>query len=564
MRKGIVRKVFISIVSILALTLCLQVVFQMTILPNLYAVMKTRETEKQFLRFVEEYEDVKDSRQALDDLTQEYRASTASPILVFNQNLVIQNNSYFESMNYMVVESGNRQIKVLLGDRVDEEGQLLPEFAHWALHKQVKLRGSMLHGDQVMLLDYQRDNPLSQEEIQLTGRIIRTHYISRDQGVYSYQSQKLLREASLFFLENSGKDEENLFRETETGLEIRFRAQKQPDQSWIIGLFTIEDLSETFVVLNNYYIYIFAFQFLLFALLASVYSRWITKPLRVLSEDADRISHLNFSRESQVRTGDELEDLSDSLNRISRSMEANIRSLKEDANKKEINEQRMRELLANLSHEFKTPLGIMSGFLEMLEATEDNKDYYIQTISEEIDKLNDLTKETLLLCESEGATTNLQLAVENFADLLTLDKFERQIEEKDLRFVHKIQDALVVCDARKIQIVIDNLMSNAIKYSQAGEIIIFQSMVTGKELRVTVKNTGIELSEEETARIWDQYYRTEKSRNKQYGGNGLGLTIVKNILEGHKSEFKVNSEKNAVVFSFTLPIAQEGSHKKEA
>ncbi|BES64371.1 hypothetical protein SANA_08100 [Gottschalkiaceae bacterium SANA] len=557
MRKSIVRKVFISIVSILTVTLCLQVFFQMTIMPKLYVVMKSRETEKQFLTFVEDYRNDVWTKEELNALTEEYRTSTASPILVLDQNLVIQNDRFFERMNYIVVESGNKRIKVLIGNRVDEEGRLFPEFAELTMFSHVEVKGGMLHGDQVMLLDYDLDSPLIQDEIHLSGTIVQTHYIRRDQGVYSYQSDKLLREAGTFFAENAGKDEEGTFRETETGLDIRIRAQEQPDQSWVIGLFTIEDISETFLVLNNYYIYIFGLQLLLFAMLAMVYSRWITKPLRVLSKEADRISHLDFSQESQVRTGDELEDLSHSLNRISKNMEKNIALLKEDAQKKEANEQRMRELLANLSHEFKTPLGIMSGFLEMLEVTDDNKTYYIQTIAEEIDKLNGLTKETLLLCESEGGSTQLNMEVQSFGEFVNLEKFERQIEEKNLRVIHRIQDALVICDARKIQIVIDNLMSNAIKYSPAGESIIIESLIADHELSVSIKNTGSNLSDEEMTRVWEKYYRTEKSRNKRYGGNGIGLTIVRNILEKHRSEFGVVSENNAVVFFFTLPIVQD-------
>lgn len=554
MKKSVVRKVFFSTVTLLAFTLFVHLFLQTTLMDDLYRWMKTKETDRNFDRFIDEYNQL-DKDEELNDITADYYKTYLAPILVLSSDNVILNDQLFETMNYIVVDTGKQRIKVLIGNRADERGKLYSEYIGLSLNKQVEIIGGLLKGGEIMTLDGDFNSPLFEKTLYLKGKVIETHFVEKDRGVYSYQSEKLLRETSNLLDDKICSNQAHEFLETETGLNIRIRTTHLEDGKLVIGLFTIEDLSETFVVLNKYYIYIFFFQLVLFALLAAIYSRWITKPLRTLSKDAERISNLDFTKTSNVCTGDELEQLSQSLNRISMSMEKNIRLLKEDALKKEENEKRMRELLANLSHEFKTPLGIMSGFLEMMEATDDNKSYYIDTISTEIDKLNDLTKETLLLCESETIQSQKIVKIHPFKQIYSLDKFKKQLQEKSMILKEEIDSVMVICDSRKIQIAMDNLVSNAIKYSGARETISVEGKMQENDFLVKVKNTGITLLDNELERIWDDYYRTEKSRNKVYGGNGLGLSIAKNIFIAHDSKFGVYNEDNAVVFYFTLKVA---------
>lgn len=554
MKKSVVRKVFLSTVTLLAFTLFVHLFLQTTLMDDIYKWMKTKETDKSFDRFINEYKQL-DDKDELNDISEDYYDTNLAPILVLSSDNIILNDNIFETMNYIVVDSGEQLIRVLIGNRADERGKLYSEYIGLSLNKQVEIIGGLLKGGQVMTLDGNFNGPLFEKTLYLKGKVVETHFIEKDRGVYSYQSDKLLREASYISQEKTPNNQAHEFLESETGLNIRIRTTRLEDGKWVIGLFTIEDLSETFVVLNKYYVYIFFFQLTLFALLAAIYSRWITKPLRTLSKDAERISNLDFTKTSNVHTGDELEQLSQSLNRISKNMEKNIKLLKEDALKKEENEKRMRELLANLSHEFKTPLGIMSGFLEMMEATDDNKSYYIDTISTEIDRLNDLTKETLLLCESESLQGKKIVETHLFKEVYCLDKFKKQLQEKSMILKEQVDNVMVICDPRKIQIAMDNLVSNAIKYSGAGETISVEGKMQENDFLVKVKNTGITLLDNELERIWDDYYRTEKSRNKVYGGNGLGLSIAKNIFIAHDSKFGVYNEDNAVVFYFTLKVA---------
>jgi signal transduction histidine kinase len=310
------------------------------------------------------------------------------------------------------------------------------------------------------------------------------------------------------------------------------------------------------VVLNKYYIILFILQFGILAGLVLVFSKWITGPVRELTEESKRIAHLDFSSHVELHTEDELEDLSNSLGLISRNMAANIQRLENEAREKEKSEARMRDLLANLSHEFKTPLSVMSGFLEMLQDDEADKSYCIETIEEEIDKLNHLTKETLLLCESESYESYHLEEKHLLVDLVPMGSFRHLVEEKNLQVEIKIQLAYVLCDGSKIQLVINNLISNAIKYSPKGAKIMIWSEIIGDRAKIFVENTGVRLDDESLERVWEKYYRGEKSRNKSFGGTGLGLSIVSTILDYHKSDYGVYNKETSVLFYFDLKIIE--------
>jgi len=554
MKKSVVSKVFISTVFILIITLFIQLFVQMNFIPDLYFNMRLKETNIGFNDFINDYIESDKSYNEIHYLTKEYKESILAPIIILDKNYTISNSSFFDEMNYIEVQSEDKKSIILLGNRVDETGNLSGEYLNLSLNRNVDLIGGKLNGLNVIILDYNQKNTLIEDIVRIKGKIIRTNFVKRKQGVYSYQSEKLLREIGLFFSDKPEKIGNFEFIENETGLNMAMKVYKLKDGGWIFSIFTIENLSEIFGVFNKYYIYFFVFQFFLFSILAFLYSKWITKPLKILSKDASRIAIMDFSKESKIKTGDELEILSNDLNLISKNMKNNIALLKQEALIKEENEKRMRELLANLSHEFKTPLGIMSGFLEMLEVSEDDesREYCIQIIFKEIEKLNNLTKETLLLCESQ----ELKIVSEKIlsSDLIKIDKFKNKINEKKINVKIEIEYLYVLCDKQKIKLVIDNLISNAINYTDILETIEIKVIRENDNAKFMFKNTGITLSDKEIKNVFNRYYRGDNAKRMCYDGTGLGLSIVKNILEGHKSKYGVFNENESVVFFFTLPI----------
>jgi len=552
MRKSIVTKVFISTMVILLITLSIQLVVQMYFMDDIYRIIKTREMESAFEALTEEIEESIGDANGINELTIDYAEDETAPVLLLDNENQIVNDAFFESLNYVSVETSDKSYKVLLGDRVDEEGHIVPAYNEFALGNTVSVTGGLLKGHNVMILDGQMNNELVTGYQTIEGIVTDLHFIKKDSGIFSDQSSKLLREVS-YALNDPIEGESSFdFFEVETGLILTIQIQQLSDGMRVFSLYTMEDLSQTFVVINKYYGYLFIMQMGLLILLTSIYSKWITKPIKRLINEAKRIATLDFSTHEKVKTGDELEELSNSLKSISDSMSCNMALLKKDAEEKAASEKRMRELLANLSHEFKTPLGIMSGFLEMMAVSDENKSYYIATIEEEVDRLNELTKETLLLCESENHSVYNLSERNSLTVLCKTGKFLDQIQDENLTLEETIVDRQVEGDGRKIQLVFDNLMSNAIKYTPAGGTIRLSMKDVEDKVYIYLQNTGVTFDEDDMTKVWDKYYRREKSRNKEHGGNGLGLSIVRNILEHHGSDYGVYNEENAVVFYFSL------------
>ena len=541
MKMSIVKKVFGITLSLFVFALLIQLFFQIFLLDEMYGFFKRIEIEQLMDEFVQE-------TNQLDERTFDYYDNEDLPVLVI-KDLEILNNGFFEMMNYIVLEEAGIEYKVLIGDRVDERGLLDPSFNELDIHRTTTISGMKLKGSNTIIMDANIGGPMFDALISINGTVKEHHFIERD-NVLDYQAEKLLREVSNILLEGDLEKGSFNFIEVESGLDIHIVIQSYKD-AYAVGLYTIEDFSKTFEVLNHFYIYLFLFQVILLIAITFVYTKWFTKPLVSLNEEAKRISRLDFSQNSCIKTGDELEELSTSLGLISESMSENIAMLRLEAKLKSDNEERMRSLLANLSHEFKTPLGIMSGFLEMLEVSDENKTYYIDTISEEIERLNLLTKETLLLCESESQT-DLSLEIMTTDQMLVLDKFEIQALDKGLKWFENIESYEVYGHLRKLQIVIYNLMSNAIKYSDENEMIKVVTKDQGEYVRIQVENTGVTLGSDEIEHIWDMYYRRASSRGKSSTGNGLGLSIVKGILEAHRCEYGVYNGHNSLIFYFDL------------
>lgn len=559
-RKSIVRKIFWSIVSIFCVTLLIQLIIQMNFIEDMYLLSKRSDMTSAFNSFVEEYEP-----EFLEEDTSAFVEDKNATILVLDKDNKILNGSFFDYMSYVIIRSGGEDYKLLLGDRVDERGFLYPAFKDFKVGQTLEVYGHRMNGTNIIIMDTYEYKVLWQEEVNLRGEVISTHLVAKDNGVFSNQNEKLLREVSLLLLEagHGLKNQEGLnvqdeelieFVETETGLILTILKSTLEDGNHLYSLFTTEDLSNTFVVLNKYYGILFILQLSILAGLVLVFSKWITKPIQQLTEESKRIAYLDFSSHVELHTEDELEDLSDSLGLISKNMATNIQRLENEAREKEKSEARMRDLLANLSHEFKTPLSVMSGFLEMLQDEDANKFYCIETIEEEIEKLNQLTKETLLLCESESYDSYHLEEKHLLEDLMSIGTFRHLIEEKNIQADIKIDSIHVLCDGSKIELVLNNLISNGIKYSPQGAKLIIWSEINGDRVKLFIENTGVILDDESLERVWEKYYRGEKSRNKTYGGTGLGLSIVSTILDYHKSDYGVYNKEFSVLFYFDLEI----------
>lgn len=242
---------------------------------------------------------------------------------------------------------------------------------------------------------------------------------------------------------------------------------------------------------------------------------------------------------------------------------ASFASLKE----KEIDELRKleafrKEFIADVSHELKTPIFAAQGFVHTLldgafnDKTVRNK--FLKKAAKSLDGLDILVQDLLTLSQIE--TGQIRMRFELFdAYALTQDvfeQFESKSEKKEV--ILKIESdstrVMVYADRQRIAQVMTNLISNAIKHSFEGEEVMVILKTSKKSVRISVKDFGEGIPEEHLPRIFERFYRVDKSRSREKGGTGLGLAIVKHILDGHNTRAEVESTPGkGSVFSFRLP-----------
>ncbi|WP_438572416.1 HAMP domain-containing sensor histidine kinase [Clostridium sp.] len=336
----------------------------------------------------------------------------------------------------------------------------------------------------------------------------------------------------------------------------------------VIGVTALSQVSEAIGVMNNYYIFIFLFSLVLVVGISFIYSKYISKPLIQMSNIANNIANCNFTDKYKVSSEDEIGMLGNSLNKISENLEealgelkkANVK-LKDDMDIQKVQEEKRKELIANISHEFKTPITIIQGYVNGIRNGMYNDEKYYNSILDETKRLDGLVKEMLDISRLESPSFKLNVQPFDLwgTFLKEYDKLRSILREKDINIDFDMDEAIVYGDEKRISQVIVNLYTNAIKYTPSGENIkVSIDLSDDKKYYVfNILNTGVKLDDDEIINIWDSFYRGEKSRNKKYGGTGLGLAIVKIILELHNSSFGVKNVENGVLFYFTLEICNE-------
>ena len=231
-------------------------------------------------------------------------------------------------------------------------------------------------------------------------------------------------------------------------------------------------------------------------------------------------------------------------------------------------EEFRREFIGNLAHELKTPLFTVQGYIETLEegASEEPEllERYLNRANKGVQRLINITKDLDLITKLE--TGDLGVEIKPFAlDELSkgiIDLIEIKAREKNIsiRIESKVDFPLIVCgDKEKINHVLTNLISNSLKYGkEGGETIISFRITKNDRILVSVKDNGEGIKKIHVNRIFERFYRIDRHRSREVGGSGLGLSIVKHILEAHNEKINVESTfTEGSIFYFTLPICEK-------
>ncbi|MEK4522015.1 ATP-binding protein [Psychrobacillus sp. FSL W7-1493] len=335
---------------------------------------------------------------------------------------------------------------------------------------------------------------------------------------------------------------------------------------YLMVMASLQPVGEAVEVLKQYFILIAPIVIGLVIILSMIYSRIVSRPIRMLSRSATRLAKLDFSEQIEIHSKDEFGGLARDMNSLSNNLQAALNDLtlangklQEEIKEKQQAEKLRKQLIANLSHELKTPLGIIKGFTEGLQdnIAKEKSERYLSLIVSETDRMNALILDMLELSKYEAKAIRLQMENFSLTELIqnVAESFSQQLESKRLllSFDFEADQILVIADYRRMEQVILNLLSNAIRHAFEDTIITVSIARTeAGKVTVMIENIGSFIAEEELSNIWEQFYRIENSRNRKSGGTGLGLAIVKHILELHQSEYRGMNTNQGVAFSFTL------------
>lgn len=302
---------------------------------------------------------------------------------------------------------------------------------------------------------------------------------------------------------------------------------------------------------------------------AFVVSTYITRPIKQLSDIAERMSEMDFDARYEGSDKGEIGLLGKSMNNMSEKLEHNIAELKKanlelkkDIDKKEKLEIMRTDFLSNVSHELKTPIALIQGYAEGLKEgiTDDpeSMEFYCDVIMDEANKMNIMVKRLLTLNQIEFGNDEPDMERFNINELIAsvVDANAIRAGQKNMSIVfdNRNEQNFVWADEYKTEEVLTNYISNALNHCDGKQAIEVRTSKSedGATITVTVYNSGRNIAEEDLERIWEKFYKTDKARTREYGGNGIGLSIVKAIMESMGQEYGVRNVSDGVEFWFTL------------
>lgn len=325
-------------------------------------------------------------------------------------------------------------------------------------------------------------------------------------------------------------------------------------------------IDESAAIANKFFLFTGVITIVLGGLAVFLFAGRFTKPILELNEIAQRMSKLDFTKKYHVKSDDEVGQLGKSINSLSDQLDQSIHNLTEankelrkDIEQKQKIDQMRKEFINNVSHELKTPLALIQGYAEGLKLNinedEENRNYYCDVIMDETDKMNRLVRDLLDLSQIESGYFKLEKTPFDISDLINtvLDKYQPLILEKGIKVECDLPENLTVFgDTVRIEQVLVNYLINAINHVDKNMIIKIRASVEDEKVHVSVYNSGMNIPEESLDKIWTSFYKVDKARTREYGGTGLGLSVVKAVQELHNNSYGVENLTDGVSFWFEV------------
>ncbi len=335
----------------------------------------------------------------------------------------------------------------------------------------------------------------------------------------------------------------------------------------------LESIRDSVGISNRFLAYIGIISAIISGIIIWFLTRRYTKPIMELAWISERVANLDFNVKYSGEKDNEIGVLGENINFMSQELEKTISELKtanieltKDIERKERNEEMRSEFLASVSHELKTPIALIQGYAEGLKddisESPEEKEFYCDVIIDEARKMNDMVKKLLTLNQLEFGN-----------DTITMERFDiyalicNYLQSADILFQQNnvklnlipSKSVFVWADEFKVEEVFMNYITNALNHVKENrngrkEISVDFEMKENA-VKILVRNTGEHIPEESITKIWDKFYKVDKARTREYGGSGVGLSIVKAIMESMSREYGVENIEDGVVFWFELEKA---------
>lgn len=331
----------------------------------------------------------------------------------------------------------------------------------------------------------------------------------------------------------------------------------------------LESIRQSVTVANRFLAYVGLGSVLISALVIWLVSRKVTEPIMELTQISERMSRLDFDAKYTGNSKTEVALLGRNINELSETLENTISELKSannelqrDIEKKNKIDEMRKEFLSNVSHELKTPIALIQGYAEGLrEGINDDaesREFYCEVIMDEASKMNHMVKKLLTLNQLEFG--NDTVTMERFDVTALIKNYLQSVEilckQKEIKVQMENTPAIHVwADEFMVEEVFGNYFTNAMNHVAGDKVIDVKLVTEDKKVRISVFNSGQPIPEESLPHIWEKFYKVDKARTRAYGGSGVGLSIVKAIMESMNQKFGAINYDNGVEFWFELELS---------
>ena len=467
-------------------------------------------------------------------------------IIAYDENNEYNIKNKFE---HIIVSTAGEEYTVILDNLSDD---LNEKISFHSGQQIVSIKGYKVFGGNYIIpvwISYDGKDYIDYEMDNVTGKFSKIESIElKDVKIQKISLRNMLEEDFLEMLLKIYVDNENFADNTQyTYDEANNEKEKfeiivqNVDNIKVVLIYKYKNITDLFDELGVYFIFLLIIGLFLIVILTTLFTRMITNPVLKIKNITNKIIKLNFDEKLNIKNKDEIGDLAKDINNLADTLGGAMARLEED-------KKNTKELMGNLSHEFKTPLTIISGYADLL--TEEDNKKYLDIIIKEVDKLTFLVEETTKAISLDSKIVNLALEEFEMDELISdvIEKFQVNIP-KNIKIEIYAEECHINADRQKMEQVIYNFVSNAIRHAES--YVKIELKQTGKQKIFCVQNDGKQLKEYEKQKVWLKFFKFERESN-EHGRAGLGLYITKSILELHGMKYGVENTNDGVVFYFII------------